>query len=245
MTYEEFREAFMAAFGESKLGMIGLWPDEKIDLRTTDRTLKVHLEPIRRSGAEPFHIAATVSFRWDSLLTARSATKEEDMLTELFGRNEAAELLTELPGIRIDLELHASLPWGKPLPMPSKSAWSSWARETMGRLESIEPLTPDEHVRESPDGSLEVLAWQGAPKVELSCATSGELQLEGVSVEAMQIMTLPRTLDSGEPSDEGPEEQLRDMFHRVRAALVAWSESLDHLKNGRSAGPKADDPPMH
>src|SRR5260221_651203 len=82
---------------------------------------------------------------------------------------------------------------------------------------------------------------QGAPKVELACARSGELQLEGMSVEAMQIMTLPRTLDSGEPPDEGPAERLRDVFHRVRAALVAWSESLDHLKNGRSAGPKADD----
>ena len=54
----------------------------------------------------------------------------------------------------------------------------------------------------------------------------------------MQIMTLPRTLDSGEPPDEGLAEQLRDLFHRVRAALVAWSESLDHLKNGRSATPK-------
>ena len=174
----------MAAFGESKLGMIGLWPDEKLNLRTTDRTMKVHLEPIRRSDAEPFHVAASISFRWDSLLTARSATKEDDMLTELFGRNEAARMLTELPRIRIDLELHASLPWGKPLPMPSKSVWSSWARETLGRLERIEPLTPDEHVRESPDGNLEVLAWQGAPKVELSCTASGELQLEGMSVEA-------------------------------------------------------------
>ena len=54
-----------------------------------------------------------------------------------------------------------------------------------------------------------------------------------------------RDADSGEASDEGPEEQLRDMFHRVRAALVAWSESLDHLKNGRSGRSKADDPPMH
>ncbi|HEY9593899.1 MAG TPA: hypothetical protein VHE79_05440, partial [Spirochaetia bacterium] len=231
MTYEEFRSAFMEALKESRLGMIGLWPEEKINLRTTNRALKVYLEPLRRSDAEPFHVAATISWCWDSLLTARSETKEEDMLTELF-RREAADMVPELPHLRVDLKLNASMPWGKPLPMPTKAAWSSWAREVMGRLESIEPLTPDEHVRESPDGNLEVLAWQGSPKAELSCSPTGELQLEGVSIEAMQIMTLPRTLDSNEPPDDAPREQLQDMFHRVRAALTAWSESLDHLKKG-------------
>jgi hypothetical protein len=144
--------------------------------------------------------------------------------------SKAADLVPELPHLRVDLKLNASLPWGKPMPMPSKQAWSSWARETMGRLESIEPLAPEDQVRESPDGNLEILAWQGAPTVRLSCAPNGELQLEAVSIEAMQIMTLPRTLDSDEPPDDGPEEQLQEMFHRVRTALTAWSESLDHLK---------------
>ena len=113
-----------------------------------------------------------------------------------------------------------------------------------GAMESIEPLTPDEHVRESPDGKMEVLAWQGAPYVKLSCARTGELMLEGVSIEAMQIMTLPRTLDSDEPPDDGPEEQLRDMFHRVRTALTAWSECLDHLKSA-PAPPKPDAQARH
>jgi hypothetical protein len=242
MTYEEFRSVFMEALKESRLRMIGLWPDEKMNLRTTDRVLKVHLEPLRRSDADPFHVSAMITWCWDSLLTARSATMEKDMFTELFSRDEAADMIPELPRIRIDLKLNASLPWGKPLPMPSQSSWSSWARETMGRLESIEPLTPEDHVRESPDGDLEILAWQGAPTVRLSCAPNGELQLEAVSIEAMQIMTLPRTLDSHEAPDDGPEDRLGDMFHRVRTALTAWSESLDHLRKGASA---PSDPPRH
>lgn len=142
MTYEEFRAAFMAALRRSKLEMIGLWPDEEINLRTTDRRFEVHVEPLGGSDAEPFHVSATVSWRWDALLTARAATTEDDMLTELFSRSEAVDMDAALPRVRIDLKLHASLPWGKPLPMPSRSAWSSWARETMGRLEHIDPLTP-------------------------------------------------------------------------------------------------------
>jgi hypothetical protein len=230
MTYEEFRAAFLAALDECQLGMIGLWPAEEINLRTTDRTFEVHVEPLGGSDAEPFFVAATISWRWDALLTARAATTEEDMFTELFRRDEAAELVPERPQIRIDLKLNASLPWGRPLPMPSKHAWASWIRETMGRLERIEPLTPEDHIRTSPDGTLEVLAWQGAPKIALSCSPSGELQLESVSIDAMQIMTLPRTVDSDQPPEEGPEVQLGEMFHRVRASLTAWMQSLDHLK---------------
>jgi hypothetical protein len=75
-----------------------------------------------------------------------------------------------------------------------------------------------------------VLAWQGAPKAKLSCRPSGELELESVSIEAMQIMTLPRTVDSDEPPDESSVDQLRDVFHRLRASLTAWMQSLDHLK---------------
>ncbi len=100
----------------------------------------------------------------------------------------------------------------------------------MGRLERIEPLTPDDPVRETDLLDIEVLAWQGTPTVKLVCSPNGELKLDAVSIEAMQIMTLPRTLDVGEDLDEGPEVQLREMFHRTRAALVAWSQVLDHLR---------------
>lgn len=230
MTYEEFRAAFLTALRESKLGMIGLWPDEEINLRTTDRTLVVHVEPLGGSDAEPFHVAATISWRWDSLLTARSATMEKDMLTELFSRDEASDMVPRLPDIRIDLKLGASLPWGKSMPMPSRQAWASWIRETLGRLERIEPLTPDEHVTENAVGDVEVLAWQGSPVARVSCGPTGELSLLGIDIEAMQMLTVPRTLDSGELPDDGPEGQLAEMFHRVRAAMTAWMQSLDNLR---------------
>ena len=45
----------------------------------------------------------------------------------------------------------------------------------------------------------------------------------------MQLIQLPRTLDVGVEPDDGPEPQLRAMFQRIRAALMAWMQALDHL----------------
>jgi hypothetical protein len=113
--------------------------------------------------------------------------------------------------------------------MPSKSAWASWAREVSGRLEDIEPLTPAEHAREDRDGGVEILAWQGSPNARVSCSSTGDLELEEVSIQAMQILKLPRTFDLGVDPDEGPDGQLAEMLHRVRASLVAWMQALTNL----------------
>lgn len=231
MRYEEFRAAWDDALRESKLSMIGLWGEETLDLRTTCRNYEVHVEPFGGQDAEPFFVAGTLSFNWKALNTARTVTREEDMLTELFGRESAYDLETEQPWLRIDIKLNASLPYGKPLPMPSNAAWSAWARETMGRLEDIEPLTPAEKVRENEEGNLEVLAWQGEPVVKATCGPDGQLHLEAVSISALQVLRTPRILDD---PDKEPDEpvygQLQEMFHRVRASLLAWMQALDHLK---------------
>ncbi len=231
MTYEEFRSAWDDALRESKLGMIGLWGEETLNTRTMGRVYEVHVEPFGGQDAEPFHVTATLSFRWDPLDTARTATTEEDMLTELFGREAAYKLETERPYLRIDIKLTASSPYGKPLPLPSKQAWAAWIRETMGRLERIEPLTPQEKVRENDEGNLEVLAWQGAPTAEVSCSPEGDLLLEAVSISAMQLLRTPRIFDDPDREpDESAYGQLQEMFHRVRASLLAWMQALDHLK---------------
>lgn len=231
MRYEEFRAAWEDALRESKLSMIGLWGEETLDLRTTSRNYEVHVEPLGGQDAQPFFVAATLSFKWKVLNTARTVTREEDMLTELFGRESAYDLETEQPWLRIDIKLNASLPYGKPLSMPSKAAWSAWVRETMGRLEDIEPLTPAEKVRENEEGNLEVLAWQGEPEVKATCGSDGQLHLEAVSISALQVLRTPRILDDPDKElDEPVYGQLQEMFHRVRASLLAWMQALDHLK---------------
>lgn len=56
------------------------------------------------------------------------------------------------------------------------------------------------------------------------------MRLEQVEVEAFQGIDLPRQWDHPERHDAvDVEGQLRQLFARVRAALFAWGEMVDHL----------------
>lgn len=233
MRYEEFRAAWDEALRESKLRMIGLWGEETLNLRSLDREYEVHVEPLGGQDAEPFFVVASLSFRWDALSTARTATREEDTLMMLFGSDGVPKRKTVKPYHRIDIKLNASLMDGKELPMPSNRAWASWAEETMGRLEDIEPLTPVEKVRENKTGNLEILAWHGEPVAKVLVRPGGELRLRAVSISGFQLMATPRAFDSDEKEDPGPYEDIREMFHRVRASLLAWMQALDHLRKAK------------
>lgn len=76
---------------------------------------------------------------------------------------------------------------------------------------------------------LEVLAWQEPPKAKVTCNPNGELLLEAVSIFAGQLIEIPRVFDVGVEPDDGPHEQLREMFHRVLASLMAFMQAFDHL----------------
>lgn len=100
----------------------------------------------------------------------------------------------------------------------------------MARLDSIEPLLPDEVVRENRMGMTEVLGWQGSPTAKVVCGAGGELRLERVEIAAFQIIEVPRLIDDPDERDEGPDVELEELFGRVRASLMAWMQALDHLR---------------
>ena len=231
VNYDAFKSAFIAARRESGLPMIGLAGHEKLDPSTLDREYVVYVEPIgSRDITQPFHVSASVSFRWDAFLTARTATIEEDVLTELLGREAAHGIETEQPWIRVDIALRAGLDYGKSLPMPSPDAWTRWLRETSGRLEDVERIVAEGEVRGPPAGGRSVLAWQGAPEIKVRGGPAGQLRLGEVEVAAFQGIDLPRQWDDpNRPRDDDPDEQLAAMFKRVKAALFAWGEMVDHL----------------
>lgn len=237
LNYDEFLSAFMSALEESRLHTIGLVPEEALGLHSADRTCTIGVEPFDREIGTPFHIAATISFRWDPIQTARSATCEEDLLAELLGREEGPGMETRRPSLRVDIKLRAGLPWGKGIPMPPAATWVLWGREALGRLEEIEPLVSEDVVRERPGEHDAILAWQGDPEIKVTCNALGELRLESISVSAFQAIELPRKWDDPEREpDDGPSEQLRAMFARVRAALYAWGEVMDHLRPANHSG---------
>ncbi|MBL0194009.1 MAG: hypothetical protein IPQ09_07245 [Myxococcales bacterium] len=179
-------------------------------------------------------MAASISFEWSALQAARAATCEEDLIAELLGDDGGVE--TERPSLRVDIKLHAGLPSGKRIPMPAATVWAKWSREALARLEKVEPLIAEDAVRETPEGRLAILAWQGDPEAKITCNPLGELRLESLTVRAFQSIDLPRTWDdpAREP-DEAPHAQLRAMFERVRAALYAWGEVMDHFRPGAQA----------
>jgi hypothetical protein len=230
MQYETFRAAFDEALRESRLTMIGPWGSESLDLRNLGRTYEVYVHAVGARKAEPFWPSAKVSFRWDALTTARTATNESDTLMTLFGADAVPKRSTIKPSTRIDIELRATLQDRKELPMPSPRAWAAWAEATLGRLEEVTPLTPKDKVRLNKAGHMEVLAWQGEPIAEFVVGLGGELWLRGVRLEGFQIMETPRSLDSEKRPDRAPHGELREMCQRVEASLGVWTQALENLK---------------
>ncbi|MDX2091535.1 MAG: hypothetical protein SFX73_26985 [Kofleriaceae bacterium] len=230
MNYKQFKDLRTWALRESGLPLVGGEPlRETLDLRSTDRSctslLHVHSDP-----ATTFTVSAELGYRWDALQTARTNTTEEDLVRELFGTDRSQYPRTELPCLRVDVTLRASTMWGKEIPLPSAEVWRSWARETVRRLENVEPLLPIEQVRENRKGMLEILAWKSDPALNVLCRPDGTLVLRGVELAAGQMVHLPRTWDdSSRKPDRGPHDQLAALFRRLKASLHAWTVALDHL----------------
>jgi hypothetical protein len=230
MNYEDFRAAWNEALLASRLPAT-IRATETVCLRSMDREYKAVVEPFGGQDAAPFHVTAEMSWTWDALITARSRSIEEDTLVELLGRESAEGIDTVAPCLRVDVILRASAPYDSPIPMPKPSAWAAWVKETTGRLEDVEPLLPEDAVRETDEGLLEVLAWKGDPEVTCHCGPGGELKLKQVELAAFVIITLPRQWDDSdrEPDDQ-PDAQLAQFFGRVKASLYAWMQALDHLR---------------
>jgi len=228
--YETFLQLWVEALRASHLPTVGRYGTETLDTRNLDRSYRVYVEPLGGQDAPPFHVTAELSWDWHATNTVRGSRTDSDLLSEMLGRDQVEDLVTEKPSLRVDIKLRASAPFDKPLPMPANAAWAKWVEETMARLDRIEPLLPDEIVRENRMGMTEVLGWQGSPTAKVVCGPGGELRLEGVEVAAMQIIELPRLIDNPDEHDEGPEVELEELFGRVRASLMAWMQALDHLR---------------
>ena len=229
MNYDEFKELWTWALRESGLPIGGVTPiEETLDLGSTDRHCKSFVNT-HDLGAT-FHVSAALGFRWDALQTARTRHTEEDAVRQLFGVDREKYPRTEASWLRVDVTLNANTEWGKEIPLPSAEALKNWTRETIARLENIEPLLPIEQVRENRTGNLEILAFRSEPELNVVCKPDGSLVLRGVEVAAWQAVNVPRKWDdSSRKPDKGPHDQLAALFRRLKASLHGWREALDHL----------------
>jgi hypothetical protein len=226
MDYDTFRALWHETLSAAGLSPFIPWPTETIDVRGMNRTYRIYVSPPGMRSTRPFTVTATLSWRWDALHAARSATTEEGLLTELFGR-VGYDLVTERPWLRVDVTLNATLPYDAPLPMPNAGAWQRWTEHVTRRLE---PLLPAEVPYFEDEGEETILFWRGDPEARLQCRPGGQLYLTGVELPSWQGIELHRQWDSPDrPQDDDTEEQLESLFEWVRASLEAWAECLPHL----------------
>ena len=125
MDYDAFRERWHEALAQARLVSVPFWPTETVDLRHMDRAYQVYMPMPHREQTRPFHVTVELSWRWDALQSARTATTEEDLLVALLGE-DGHDLDTERRWVRIDVTLHATLPVNAPLPMPDDDVWRRW-----------------------------------------------------------------------------------------------------------------------
>ncbi|MCQ3978131.1 MAG: hypothetical protein DPW09_32295 [Anaerolineae bacterium] len=225
MNYEQFRTVWHEAL--AKAGLMSVppqKPSEVLDLEGFSRTYKINVGLGMAQPKTSFYVSATFDWCWDALQAARSITREEDVLTELMGR-EAYDLDTVPPWLRIGLTLRGGLPLDSPIPMPEPARWRRWAAEVIARLEPILPIES-----RMDDDNLIVLSSRSEPVAQLRCDPDGRLFLTGVELSAWQSIDLPREWDNPDrPVDPDPDAQLFDFTERVRRALQAWEQCLPYL----------------
>ena len=226
MRYEEFRDRLKEAIQGTDLSNVGpTQPSETIDLYSTDRVWRMWIGPTYGREAEPFHVFCRIRFRWSPLNASRSDTCEEDLLTELYGR-EGYSTHTVPSLIRVDISLRASLPYGSTTPMLLPEIWRSWSDSVEAGLDEALPRA-DTYEEQS---LLPVVrGGRGDVEVEARCSEGGELSLAGLSVSAFRLVPVPRVWDDPDKREEEPDfdDHLVELADRIKEAVERMDGDLD------------------
>jgi hypothetical protein len=234
MRYDEFRDAFLRSLREAGLHSHIGRPTETVDLTTTTRRWEIPLGDSLPQRSEPFLASAMVSFKWDPFESARTYTTEEDLVTELLGRDEDPPE-TMPRHLRTDIVLRATLPYDSQVPMPARQTWRSWSLRVD---DALAPFLPTD-VAQHEGGIVIVMGWRGRVQVESSCSDTGEHSLDAVSLPSWQAVVPPRIRDAVDEEPEGDiDRQLRKLAKRYRNAYDAWMECVIELRDEIGLDPR-------
>ena len=231
MRYNDFKSAFQHALNNAGLLPHQDRPRETIETSSMDRRFEVNVGLGLPQRAEPFLVTAEISFRWDPFESARTFTQEEDLVTELFDRDEDLPK-TMQRHLRVDLVLRAMLPYGSKTPMPESKVLADWADDVDLALEEHLPNDVPMH-----DGRIiAVMACRSGVEVKSRCE-DGSHYFSGVQLPSWQAVVPPRVLDDPEePEEEGDiEAQLEGLAGRFRAAFDEWMKVVGELRSAMGA----------
>jgi hypothetical protein len=198
---------------------------ETIDLANTVRSWKVSVSRAAPPSAGPFHVSAVIGFEWSPVDAARAYTCEEDLLTELVGRRKRP-LRTERRWTRIDLSLHATLPYGSTKLMPEPHVFGAWAAAV---VEKADAAFTD--VEETKGRVVAILGGHGDLEVHTHCKPDGVVSLTAMAISGFRMVRVPRVWDSPERRDaeRDPREELGRLARKFETALDVWTTSVSEL----------------
>jgi len=202
-------------------------PTERINLHDMSRSYELEIYGGMHPNSKPFHLTATIAWEWDTTLSARYATTEEDMLMLIFGDSGIHTEDKVPPQLRMDVCLSAGVPYGTVFPMPKFGQWQRWVRQVSDELQLILPTGYDE------DGGI--YAYSDPIQANVKLLEDGRLNLESMTFKAWQAIKLPRQWDDPEKRDPSPVGELQDFASRIAKTMSAMENGLAHLVKSKSS----------
>ncbi len=224
MRYDQFRDRLQNALGEA--GLFVQHVDraiETVDVARMSRRWRVYLWRSAQQSAEPFHVSAKVTFDWSPIESARADTC--DLVHALLGRRQSLAM-TNRRWVRIDLALHATLPYGSTAPMPDPDVFASW-NDAIGK--GLDGLLTE--YKERRGRIVAVTGGREEVEAEVRVNAQGVFSLKGLSVSGFRIVRVPRVWDDPErrQAEKDIGEELADLSRRFADTLEQWTSKVTEL----------------
>jgi len=221
--YAEFRDQLEDALYEAGLFFRGA--DRRVETIDLENTVRHWMVPVHRTtsvDAEPFHVFGAVEFAWSPVDAARAYTCEEDLLTELVGRRTRLPK-TERRWTRVDLSLHATLPYGSTTSIPEPRLFGAWTASVAKKADAA--FT---HVEEKGGRVVAVLGGHSDLEMRAHCRSDGAVCLSAVAISGFRMARVPRVWESSAERRTQAESrrELSRLAHAFKAAVDDWTESI-------------------